>query len=31
MLMVLFTCDIHNVAYLNPEWIADYICVTCTL
>ncbi|KHG04511.1 hypothetical protein F383_16824 [Gossypium arboreum] len=28
--MDLFTCDIHSVTYLNPEWMMDYACVTHT-
>ncbi|KHG02154.1 hypothetical protein F383_26354 [Gossypium arboreum] len=24
--MDLFTCYVHSVAYLNLEWIANYVC-----
>ncbi|KHG00868.1 hypothetical protein F383_21998 [Gossypium arboreum] len=23
--MDLFTCDVHNVVYLNPEWMMDSV------
>ncbi|KHG16948.1 hypothetical protein F383_10428 [Gossypium arboreum] len=29
--MDLFTCDAQSATYLNPEWMAGYICVTHTL
>ncbi|KHG00529.1 hypothetical protein F383_17444 [Gossypium arboreum] len=29
--MDLLTFNIHSVAYLNPEWMANYVCMTYTL
>ncbi|KHG25093.1 hypothetical protein F383_00457 [Gossypium arboreum] len=29
--MDLFTCNVHSVTYLNPEWMTNYVCLTHTL